>query len=138
MRYSCRDLDVVWENQDGETLLIDLRRGVYYSFLDGTALLLTLLLSGYTAQAACEFIHKEYKSFDLTLLKKQTKDLIKFLLADELVIEAPERKQETVALQDKRIDGFPEVERYDDMTEIFEMDPIHDGDLERGWPVQAG
>ena len=53
------------------------------------------------------------------------------------MVENPERAQETVPPQDKKVDTFPEVERYDDMTEIFEMDPIHDGDLERGWPVQA-
>jgi hypothetical protein len=138
MRYQPRDLDIVWENQDNESLLIDLKKGVYYSFLGGTAQILEYLLSGFSISETREQLKTRFSESKETAFESRLQTVVEILVKDELVVESPSRTPEKIAKKStEEIKDFPEVERYDDMTEIFEMDPIHDGDLERGWPVQA-
>lgn len=138
MRYSARDLDIVWENQDEESLLIDLKKGVYYSFLDGTAFILECLLSGHTTEETKDQLKSLLDGVSESELSSRVQSVTQLLLDDDLVKETPDRTVDKHLISsDVKISKFPEVEKFDDMTEIFEMDPIHDGDLERGWPVQA-
>lgn len=137
MRYSPRDLDIVWECMDGESLLIDLKKGVYYSFRAGTSQLLIYLLSGRSFEEIKEEMLERFDALEGGQLEQRIHDLVGMLLADELVVEDAQRSRDEPDLLELDPLEFPAPEKFDDMTEIFEMDPIHDGDLERGWPVQS-
>lgn len=114
-----------------ESLLIDLRSGVYYSFQKGYAGLLDALLEGWTEDELRERTVTE----QVEVVEKSLKNLLDFLLGESLVVERQDppttesQPLELVSLE------FPAIEKFEDLQEIFEMDPIHEGDLERGWPV---
>ncbi len=126
MKYEARDAEIVWERMGDESLLIDLRVGVYYSFREGYAGLLDALMEGWDREKILAEAAQDVGS--------ALDSLEAFLLKENLVVEAPER---AVNPHDLKLSStsFPEIERFDDLQEIFEMDPIHDGDVERGWPV---
>lgn len=133
MRYQPRDKDIVWEVSEGEVLLIDLSRGVYYSARHGSAQLVHDLMHGHSEEEiAARWAARFPSNPDLG---SHLNTVLQLFTGDGLVKEreqAPARPGPVLELESN---DFTAVERYDDMTEIFEMDPIHDGDLERGWPV---
>lgn len=133
MRYQPRDKDIVWEVNEGEVLLIDLSRGVYYSARQGTAQLVHDLLHGHTKEEALTRWSQRYPS----AAESQTHldAVLDLLTTDQLVRAREQAPLEPGAIIELESSDFLPLERYDDMTEIFEMDPIHDGDLEQGWPV---
>lgn len=133
MRYQPRDKDIVWEVSEGEVLLIDLSRGVYYSARQGTAQLVHDLLHGHTVQEVLTRWSQRYPS----AVGSQTHldAVLELLTTDQLVRPREQAPVEPAAIIELESSDFLPLERYDDMTEIFEMDPIHDGDLEQGWPV---
>lgn len=128
MKYEARDAEIVWERMGDESLLIDLRVGVYYSFRKGYSALLDALMEGWEQTEILE------KANSSEQVKAALDSMVAFLLKENLVVEAPERQVNPHELALNSME-FPEIERFDDLQEIFEMDPIHDGDLERGWPV---
>lgn len=135
MRYQPRDKDIVWEVSEGEVLLIDLSRGVYYSARHGTAQLVHDLMHGHNSKEIAARWTERFPSS--SGFEAHLKAVLQLFTADGLVTEreqAPARPGPTLELETL---DFTAVERYDDMAEIFEMDPIHDGDLEQGWPVHS-
>jgi len=70
----------------------------------------------------------------------QVKTFIDILLQENLVIDAgvtnPDNTQSTTVKIDTDKWQAPILEIYDDLQELIVLDPIHDADPERGWPVQ--
>jgi hypothetical protein len=70
----------------------------------------------------------------------QVKTFIDTLLQENLVIDAgvtnPDNTQSTTVKIDTDKWQAPILEIYDDLQELIVLDPIHDADPERGWPVQ--
>lgn len=134
MRFRARDNDVVWEVVEGEVLLIDLFKGVYYSLQGGTSQLASDLLHGLTEQESVDRWQARFPNSDRAQASARAASLVQYLTEQSLILP---REGESEPAPDHELarHDFPEVEQYEDMKEIFEMDPIHDGDLERGWPV---
>ncbi len=134
MRFQTRDSDVVWEMVEGEMLLIDLLKGVYYSLRGGTSQLASDLLHGMTAEETVQRWQARFPDSDLARAAESASGLVSYLGEHALIVP---RQGDPESAPDHELTrhDFPEIEQYEDMKEIFEMDPIHDGDLERGWPV---
>ena len=134
MRYQPRDKDIVWEVSEGEVLLIDLSRGVYYSARQGTAQLVNDLMHGHNAE---EIVARwgERGGQNGADPRAHLETVLQLFTTDGLVCQTAASPATPGPLLQLESLEFSAVERYDDMTEIFEMDPIHDGDLEHGWPV---
>lgn len=134
MRFRARDNDVVWEVVEGEVLLIDLLKGIYYSLQGGTSQLASDLLHGLTLEESVERWQVRFPESDRLEATEAASRLVSYLGEHGLVVQREGDPQSAPVHELSRHD-FPPVEQYEDMKEIFEMDPIHDGDLERGWPV---
>lgn len=133
MRLRPRDRDVVWESVEGEVLLLDLLHGVYFSVRFGTAQLVSDLLHGHSAE---EVAARWLKSVGPSPgLEKKIEGLISYLMEMGLAVSGAAEPSEPGVFLELESHELPDIERYEDMKEIFEMDPIHEGDLERGWPV---
>lgn len=133
MRYQPRDKDIVWEVSEGEVLLIDLVRCIYYSARQGTAQLVHDLMHGHNAEEiAARWLQRFPSGSDPT---SHLNTILQLFITDELIKEREQAPAQPGALIELESSEFTSVERYDDMKEIFEMDPIHDGDTEHGWPV---
>jgi hypothetical protein len=119
---------------ENEVLLIDLQRGIYYSARFGTAQIVSDLLYGYGRE---EILARwRDKGHSPAGLAERVDRLAGYLQEQSLGVESSGGPQSGAPFLELGQDpAFPEVEQFEDMKEIFEMDPIHDGNLERGWPV---
>lgn len=131
MRYQPRDAEIVWEKMEDESLLIDLRSGVYYSFQKSYAPLVDRLLEGWSREELLQNVPLPSQPQVESALSR----LLDFLTNEGLLVEGADKPAGELQLLDTDPLEFPEPEKYEDLQEIFEMDPIHEGDLEKGWPV---
>jgi hypothetical protein len=134
---------VVHETIDGETILIHLGTGTYYS-LDGVAAeVWGLLVAGASDSETQTRIETRYEA-DPALVVESVGALVEDLLREDLLTDrAPDSEpplRVDVAVTD--VTGpfvVPVLHKYTDMQEFMLVDPIHDVDAEAGWPhVKAG
>ncbi len=124
--------DLVHETLDGETIIIDLSSGSYYS-LEGSAADLWARL------VACESIAESAESLsvqhsgDFTALRGRIADFHRQLFDHGLVISQPPAE----SAPDGDLGSFelPKIRVYDDLREHLLLDPIHDVERGAGWPV---
>lgn len=132
---------VVAETIDGETILIHLGTGTYYS-LDGVAAeVWELLVGGARESEALREIEDRYESAEG--IEPSVSALVEELLGEGLLIESPVSSGpfESPMREPRRDVAFvaPVLHKYTDMQEFMLVDPIHDVDAEAGWPhVKAG
>jgi len=131
--------NVVHETIDGETILLDLKSGNYFS-LDGAGAVIW------------EFIDKtgnwgEVINIMTTANQKQKNNIsnaienfVKKLVEEQLLVKTDVgvKSVETPDLTKQLVDAagdfkIPLVNKYSDMQDLLLLDPIHDVD-EKGWP----
>jgi coenzyme PQQ synthesis protein D (PqqD) len=135
---------VVYETIDGETILIHLGTGTYYS-LDGVgAEAWELLATGATVERLLTCARDRYVG-DPDEVELGLSGLVDELLREELLIEADgsaSRLDSTGAgrLPSGRIPfAVPVLQAYTDMQEFMLVDPLHEVDEVAGWPhARAG
>lgn len=129
---------VVHETIEGETVLLNLQNGYYYSF-DGAG---ALVWEGLLYSGTLEAVYDNAPS-----LKEHSKDINSFieqLLEEELLVNtefferAPEVENpyENEPLVKEATENYqsPSLNKYTDLEELLLLDPIHDVDEEKGWP----
>ena len=132
---------VVHETIDGETILIHLGTGTYYS-LDGVAAeAWGRLLAGSTEDELVAHVQARYEAGPGEG-KESVESLLAELLGEGLLVPAPAGAAPTAEPTEPR-QGVPflspVLHKYTDMQEFMLVDPIHDVDAEAGWPhVKAG
>jgi hypothetical protein len=124
--------DVASEEFDGDSIVLDLSSGKYYSFSNSGSLIWQALSTGVDSDTV------------LALGKDQAwKDafhgLIAELVADKLLFPCAERGEGAPDELRKRLaeaDEMPSLTVFDDLVDLFLADPIHDVESELGWPVK--
>lgn len=132
---------VISETIDGETIIINLESGNYYSLNK---------MGGEIWNAIGSWVSKE-KIF-VGLAKRHAEPLLKIseavqafiqvLLNENLIVPAPEEIQGSPASYPAEANApsppfeKPELQKYDDMQDLLLLDPIHDVD-ETGWPATS-
>jgi hypothetical protein len=128
---------VVHETIDGETILIALDTGTYYSLTGSGPEMWALLCGGHPVGVACQALaerypgHAEQAQVELRRLAQELESE-GLLLAGE--VASPQQ------LSAPSTDGSftpPTLHRYTDMEYFLRLDPIHEVDPAKGWPVQA-
>lgn len=128
---------VVHETIDGETILIALDTGTYYSLNGSGPQMWALLSAGHPvgaaapALAACYPEHAEQADAALRRLAQE--------LEDEGLLAAVEDAAAAPLVPPSAKGAFapPTLHRYTDMEYFLRLDPIHEIDPAKGWPVQA-
>ena len=127
---------VVYETIDGETIIMDLRTGNYYSIEWPGTFIWEYLAEGGEVE---NIFNKEPR---LEANKKLIQHFVNVLLQEGLLMEVTDESVKPADLTDdqkaeisKLADNFkmPEINKYSDMQEMLLLDPIHDVD-EKGWP----
>ena len=113
--YEINSKKVISETLDGETIIINLENGNYFSVNEA-------------GSAVWDAISK-HQSFILD--DKNLTDFIKLLEKEELILETKEASEASLADQKNFTD--PKIEKYEDMQEMLLADPVHDVDP-MGWP----
>lgn len=131
--------NVVHETIDGETILLDLNTGNYFS-LDGPGAIIWEYIQKNGAwknvisiMVAADESKKDTISESITLFVEE-------LVNENLLVEgngeaSAEADAELEGQLKKSVDNFviPKVNKYSDMQDLLLLDPIHDVD-EKGWP----
>lgn len=146
------EAQVVHETIDGETIVIHLGSGAYYS-LDGCgAAVWEQLVAGACAEEVIASTQTRYEA-DPQEVAQPVKALIEGLLAEGLIVESeapggaavqPEGEAavspaSAVDMAETRPTGrapfvAPVLNKYTDMQEFMLADPLHDVEQEAGWP----
>ncbi|MEA2211765.1 MAG: hypothetical protein QOF83_1713 [Solirubrobacteraceae bacterium] len=139
MQHYATNPQVIHETLEGETIIIDLASGTYFS-LQGAA---PAIWNGLTAGQSDEQIVMRLQALyaaDASEIEPALNAFLQELLGDHLIAPtenaaapAPLDSSESV----ERVPfARPRLERYTDMQEIILLDPVHKVDSQ-GWPHAA-
>jgi hypothetical protein len=140
--YRVNSPKVIHETIDGETVLVNLDSGNYYSF-DGVGVdIWNLVETGIDGEGIIEAIVRRYAG-DRETMEQAIYSFMKELEQEALVVKDDEIARENVtgarADDDARTEDtrksfeVPTLNKYTDMQDLLLLDPIHDVD-ESGWP----
>jgi hypothetical protein len=136
--YKINDPDVIADSIHGETLIINLVNGVYYSS-DGTGdEIWRRLQDGWRVGEVVDAIIGRHHG-DAAAIREDVLAFIAELRADALIVESePVAAQSIRAAVSGADDGAyakPVLQRYTDYQELLLLDPIHEVLESAGWPV---
>ena len=127
--------DVVSETIDGETVIINLYKGLYYNLNPSGSFIWTLIEASVSKDEILQFLKQNYSHLSDEDQAGVTQ-LFDRLLAEELIVENESSAPATTpALPAPASFEAPVLFKYADMQDLLALDPIHDVD-ETGWPNQ--
>lgn len=127
--------DVVSETIDGETVIINLYKGLYYNLNPIGSFIWTLVEAGVPKDEILQSLKQNYSHLN-DEDEAGVAQLFDRLLAEELIVEAePTAPATTPVLPAPASFEAPVLFKYADMQDLLALDPIHDVD-ETGWPNQ--
>jgi hypothetical protein len=124
----------VHETLDGETIVIHLETGSYYSLTGSGSEIWTLLEAGGSVEQLCAELARRHQ-----LPEHDIRDQVENFIADlehEELVETGDRPEQAMPSPPTGANGTwasPRLERYDDMRDFLLVDPIHEVDAS-GWP----
>jgi len=131
---------VISENIDGEVVLVNLGKGLYYSTDQVGADVWGLLGAGHSVREIGDAISARYAGEPGTITTAVVAFLAELLQEELIVTEppVPEREAREMPVAEDRADKArfqpPTLNKYTDMRDMLLLDPIHDVE-ESGWPV---
>jgi hypothetical protein len=130
--------DIVHETIDGETVIVNLENGVYYSLQNAGVDVWNMIETGANLQELTDLMAQQ---FDGTReeIEQALNDLLIVLQKEGLVEPASakqtvSKKPQTVTKGEKVKFTPPILEKFSDLQELLLLDPIHEVDDEAGWP----
>lgn len=130
-RYRLNEPDVVSEEFDGETVILDLVSGVYCSFRGSGDHVWRLLVEGASPAEVLGALEAAKSPF-----RDEVETFITGLITGGLLCRADDPPTPAGTPDASGIGEAPVLERFEDLAELIMSDPIHDSDAERGWPLQ--
>jgi hypothetical protein len=141
--------NVVHETIDGETILIHLGTGTYYSLDGAGAAVWQLLAEGVAHGELAPQLGARYEA-DPAFVERSVASFVGELLEEGLLVEVEpgSARPSPPAAGEGRGNGVPTgggafvepvLHKYTDMQEFMLVDPLHDVEADAGWPhVKAG
>jgi hypothetical protein len=140
--FNIKKPDVVHETIDGETVIVNLENGVYYSLRKSGVDIWNLIENGANFEELTAEITKRYHAAPDDI-KKAIRELLITLQKEGLIqvsssMHPVNQTPQTLPLAENiQIEfEYPILEKYSDMQELLLLDPIHEVD-EDGWPNKA-
>jgi hypothetical protein len=138
--YRANEPRFVDETVDGESLIMDMVRGNYYSCVGASAVAWNALKAGAAVAEVVDLIVASYDT-DGQDVRGHVDEFVAALLADELLVQTDDARDagsrpvpltETAAGTPRAYSGL-QLERYSDLADLILLDPVHDVS-EAGWP----
>ena len=135
--YSIDPARVISETIDGETVVIDLVSGAYYSLRGSSAPIWELASSGLTLDEIVASLEQRYDASGEEI-RAAVEPLLDELTAEGVLELAPGTRsangnEASAPAQDREPFAQPALEKFLDMQDFLLVDPIHEVD-EAGWP----
>jgi hypothetical protein len=126
-------------------MIVNLEVGHYYSLRDTGAEVWSLIEQGLTRAEIVGILQARYQS-DPAEMKRAVASFLEELENEKIIIprtSAPENTPAPAPIGDTSAGAVsvfapPALEKYTDMQELLQVDPIHDVDDEQGWPKMPG
>jgi hypothetical protein len=131
--------DVVSETIEGETVIINLYKGLYYNLNSSGSFIWSLIEAGTVVEKIVDAMQSRYPALSQTE-QDTVHQLIDQLQAEELVKIVHSQVDETevdptAQVAESQAFEAPILYKYADMQDLLALDPIHDVDA-TGWPNQ--
>lgn len=135
--FNIKKPDVVHETIDGETVIVNLENGVYYSLRNSGVDVWNFLETGANYDECMSMLLDRYEGSP-DEIKKSVADLLIILQKEGLVQVSSTKRSDNLAPQPvttiEKIGYIPPVlEKFSDLQDLLLLDPIHEVD-EDGWP----
>lgn len=144
--YAQNDRDVIFENFADETVLINLKSGIYYSLNAPGSAIWELLLKSVAPVRILEFVQKTHPENGRGY-ENAFRNFITVLEAERLIVARADGAQAGPELaaaafdrllgQKEKVPAVPEIKIYTDQKELLLLDPIHEVSG-LGWPDKDG
>lgn len=133
--YQLNTQKAVSETVDGESIIINLETGNYYSLNPVGSALWNLAIAQHSLGVISQACAEHY-GISEEESEKQIKSFLETLVDEGLLIPANTQSSvDTLGwLDTSKVFAPPVFEKYDDMQEMLLADPIHDVN-ESGWPI---
>ena len=131
---------VVCETIDGEVVIINLDKGIYYSLLKTGADVWSRIERQLSRH---ELIQEVARAYDGSIeeIAIAVDEFIANLLEEELIVvdanataTPTDNSSDTISIDKPRFEK-PLLEKFTDMEDLLLLDPIHEVDVEAGWPT---
>ena len=138
--YRVNEPDVIHQLFDREVVVVDLRNGSYYSLSEsGGAAWLAFGSGGALVDDVARLLTTLYtvprdvavRDLQAFIAELTTRDLIIACTSGGVTVEAAKKATPTAAYSP------PELRSYNDLQELFLLDPVHEVDAAAGWPNAA-
>ena len=127
-RFEIKSPEVVYDEIDGEYVIVDLASGKYFRIQGESGKLFAWIISGQDLTPKSESLDGE----TVELIESTIRTLV-----DKAIIR--EFTGSDLEISQGRATGFQweefVVEEFTDLQDIIGLDPIHEVDLNQGWPV---
>lgn len=134
---------VVHEMIDGEVVIVNLKKGDYYSLVKAGADIWNSIILGLSKSEIVDAVCKRYEG-DRATIEFAIDTFIEQLQQEEMIsldktlgsvaASSAEGNTATPEVKEKQVFEAPSLQKYTDMEELLALDPIHDVDEEQGWP----
>ncbi len=130
---------VVCETIDGEVIIVHLEKGYYYSLLKTGAEVWSAIEQGSDRLNLIHRLAQAYRDSEAEIAAG-IDEFLERLMHEELIISvenstsAPDRNGQAIAPSTKLPFEKPVLEKFTDMEDLLLLDPIHEVDVEAGWP----
>jgi len=133
--YVVANRDIVFEEFDGEYVILDLVSGEYHAVDGSAALIWKLLMDGVCPKAILdEFANHQ------SVPVNQVELFIDNLVAIGLIVASEDVDRKGLSNADKagllEFTEAPKTDVFDDLANLILADPIHDVEEEAGWPLR--
>lgn len=137
---------VVHETIDGETILLNLESGSYFSLDSFGGIIWEFLVADVSPGRIIDELKRQFQSQESEIEPSVAK-FISYLIDENLVISLANEEtndkdttlDENLITKLKALDDSifspPQLTKYTDMQDILQLDPIHDVDEATGWPI---
>jgi hypothetical protein len=130
----------IHETIDGETIIIDLATGTYFSLLGAAPTIWNALAEGASTDEIVAQLGSVYEP-NGTDLSAAVEEFLRTLEGEQLIAPggepaAPPSEPVAPAAGERMPFQAPKLEKYTDMQDIILLDPVHEVDS-RGWPHAA-
>ncbi|CAH0997921.1 hypothetical protein EMA8858_04056 [Emticicia aquatica] len=134
--YSVATLGIAYEHFDDETVIVNLPKGHYYSLGNTAHFIFQLFANGSNATQIANALSSTFDISTAAALEVAN-DFINQLIQEELLVETNtfvEFQAPEIAVKKTFEEPFLEV--FSDMKEMLTLDPVHDVDPKKGWPLK--
>ena len=133
--YELNEPAVVAETIDGEAVIINLERGIYFSIKGAGLAIWTDLLEGAPLPLIASRL-ADHAGVDHPNVAREVEAFVTHLVDEGLLRRSDRPAVEPRFVLDTIQYAVPALDKYTDMEALLLLDPIHDVD-EAGWPHRA-